>query len=67
MNVGMNATWLGSHLSMSNLYAFGRLAWEPTLDSVEILEDWTRLTFGLSRSVRRQSRRCCRGPWSASR
>lgn len=52
MNVGTNATWLGSHLSMSNLYAFGRLAWEPTLDSVDILEDWTRLTFGLSRTVR---------------
>ncbi|KAK7215630.1 hypothetical protein V2G26_003633 [Clonostachys chloroleuca] len=51
-NVGMNATWLGSHLAMSNLYAFGRLAWEPTLDSVEILEDWTRLTFGLSRGIR---------------
>jgi alpha-glucuronidase len=51
-NVGMNATWLGSHLSMSNLYAFGRLAWDPKLDSIEILEDWTRLTFGLSRGVR---------------
>lgn len=26
-NVGTNTTWLGSHLAMSNLYAFGRLAW----------------------------------------
>lgn len=26
-NVGLNATWLGSHLAMSNLYAFGKLAW----------------------------------------
>ena len=51
-NVGMNATWTGSHLSMSNLYAYGRLAWDPTLDSVAILEDWTRLTFGLDRRVR---------------
>jgi alpha-glucuronidase len=52
LNVGMNSTWLGSHLAMSNFYAFGRLAWDPTLDSVDILEDWTRLTFGLSQSVR---------------
>jgi alpha-glucuronidase len=51
-NVGMNTTWLGSNLAMSNLYAYGRLAWDPTADSVEILEDWTRLTFGLKRAVR---------------
>ncbi|KAH6893377.1 glycoside hydrolase superfamily [Thelonectria olida] len=51
-NVGMDTTWLGSHLSMSNLYAFGRLAWNPTEDPQKILEDWTRLTFGLSDSVR---------------
>ncbi|KAK2747840.1 hypothetical protein FQN55_004716 [Onygenales sp. PD_40] len=50
-NVGTNTTWLGSHLAMSNLYAYGRLAWEPTLDSQEILEDWTRLTFGFDRHV----------------
>lgn len=37
---------------MSNLYAFGRLAWDPKLESVDIIEDWTRLTFGLNRSVR---------------
>jgi alpha-glucuronidase len=28
-NVGTDDTWLGSHLAMSNLYAFGRLAWNP--------------------------------------
>jgi alpha-glucuronidase len=50
-NVGLDQNWLGSHLAMSNLYSFGRLAWDPTADSVEILEDWTRLTFGLDRLV----------------
>lgn len=45
VNVGVNDTWLGSHLSMSNLYAFGRLAWDPQGDSEAILQDWTRLTF----------------------
>lgn len=44
-NVGTNQTWLGSHLAMSNLYVFGRLAWDPTTDEVEALQDWTRLTF----------------------
>ena len=51
VNVGTNTTWLGSHLALSNLYAYGRLAWDPTLDSESILQDWTRLTFNLDRSV----------------
>ncbi|PCD27512.1 alpha-glucuronidase precursor [Fusarium graminearum] len=51
-NVGLDKTWLGSHLSMSNLYAFGRLAWNPQADPQAVLEDWTRLTFGLDNKVR---------------
>jgi alpha-glucuronidase len=51
VNVGLNQTWLGSHMAMSNLYAYGRLAWDNTLDSQEILEDWTRLTFSFDSSV----------------
>ena len=51
VNVGHNDTWLGSHLSMSNLYAYGRLAWDPTGDPQSILQDWIRLTFGLDNTV----------------
>jgi alpha-glucuronidase len=51
VNVGTNTTWLGSHLSMSNLYAYGRLAWNPADDAQAILQDWIRLTFGLDRKV----------------
>ena len=45
-NVGMDANWLGHPLAMSNLYGYGRLAWDPDLDSKTIAEEWTRLTFG---------------------
>jgi alpha-glucuronidase len=45
-NVGMDATWLGSPLAMANLYGFGRLAWDPNLSSENIIDEWTRLTFG---------------------
>src|SRR5437763_69257 len=45
-NVGMDANWLGHPLAMTNLYAFGRLAWNPNLTAKEIAEEWTRLTFG---------------------
>ncbi|KAF2967827.1 hypothetical protein GQX73_g5769 [Xylaria multiplex] len=51
VNVGQNTTWLGTHLAMSNLYAYGRIAWDPTVDEVVILQDWTRLTYGLNRKV----------------
>ncbi|KAH9824467.1 alpha glucuronidase [Teratosphaeria destructans] len=51
INVGVNSTWLGSHLSMSNLYAYGRLAWDPNADTTAILQDWIRLTFSLDDSV----------------
>jgi alpha-glucuronidase len=45
-NVGMDANWLGSPLSMANLYGFGRLAWDPSLSSKAIVDEWTRLTYG---------------------
>ncbi|KAI2631122.1 glycoside hydrolase superfamily [Xylaria nigripes] len=51
VNVGQNSTWLGTHLAMSNLYAFGRLAWDPKVDEAAVLRDWTRLTYGLNEKV----------------
>ncbi len=45
-NVGSDANWLGHHLALANLYAFGRLAWDPNLSAPQIAEEWTRLTFG---------------------
>jgi len=45
-NVGMDANWLAHPLAMANLYGFGRLAWDPSLSSSTIIDEWTRLTFG---------------------
>jgi alpha-glucuronidase len=42
--VGQNG-WLGSPLAMANLYAFGRLAWDPNLSAEQIAEEWTRQTI----------------------
>jgi alpha-glucuronidase len=49
--VGANTTWLGSHMALSNMYAYGRLAWDASLDAEEILQDWIRLTFGFDKQV----------------
>jgi alpha-glucuronidase len=45
-NVGNDANWMGNHLAVANLYAFGRLAWNPGLPPRDIAAEWTRLTFG---------------------
>jgi alpha-glucuronidase len=45
-NVGLDANWLGSPLAMANLFGFGRLAWNPNLKAENIIDEWTRLTFG---------------------
>ncbi len=45
-NVGLDENWLGNHMSQANLYAFGKLAWNPNVTARKIAEDWTSLTFG---------------------
>ena len=50
-NVGLDENWLGNHLSLANLYGFGRLAWDPDLSARRIAEEWTRLTFGSDAAV----------------
>ncbi len=42
----MNDTWELSLFSQANLYGFGRLAWNPDLSSNEIIDEWTRQTYG---------------------
>ena len=37
--------WLGSPFAMANLYAFGRLAWNPNLSPEQIVAEWTRQTI----------------------
>jgi alpha-glucuronidase len=50
-NVGKDG-WLGNPLALANLYAFGRLAWDPTLGAAAISDEWTRLTLGNDPQVR---------------
>ncbi|MBW4082222.1 alpha-glucuronidase family glycosyl hydrolase [Paenibacillus sp. S150] len=45
-NIGEDCNWTGHPLAQSNLYGFGRLAWNPRLSAEEIAREWTALTFG---------------------
>jgi alpha-glucuronidase len=44
-NVGNDEFWTGHPLAQANLYAFGRLAWDPSLTPDSILDEWASLTF----------------------
>ncbi|HKR14537.1 MAG TPA: alpha-glucuronidase family glycosyl hydrolase [Pyrinomonadaceae bacterium] len=46
-NTGSDRNWSGHHLLPANWYAFGRLAWNPSLSSREIAREWTRMTLTL--------------------
>jgi alpha-glucuronidase len=44
-NVGRDRNWTGSQFDQANWYAFGRLAWNPTLAASAIANEWVRMTF----------------------
>lgn len=44
-NVGDDRYWCGHPLAQANLYAFGRLGWDPTADPATLLDEWIGLTF----------------------
>ena len=50
-NTGTDRNWTGHHLLQANWYAFGRLAWDPRLSSVQIATEWTRMTLTHSQAA----------------
>ncbi|MBQ9232160.1 MAG: alpha-glucuronidase [Prevotella sp.] len=65
-NIGKDANWCGHHFSQANWYAFGRLAWNPSLSSEQIAKEWLEQTFTtdenfvfLMSTVMEESREAC--------
>lgn len=44
-NIGTDSNWCGHSFAQANWYAFGRLAWNPSLPSEEIADEWLKQTF----------------------
>jgi alpha-glucuronidase len=63
-NVGRDA-WLGSPLALANLYAFGRLAWDPDLDPEQIAAEWTKQTLSADPEVVRTVVKMLMQSWPA--
>ncbi|QLG29015.1 alpha-glucuronidase [Halorarum halophilum] len=43
---GEDPNWTGHYLAQANLYGYGRLAWDPDLETATITDEWVRQTFG---------------------
>jgi alpha-glucuronidase len=44
-NIGTERNWTGHLFGQANWYAFGRLAWKPSLTSASIADEWIRMTI----------------------
>ena len=44
-NIGTDTNWTGHPFGQANWYAFGRLAWNPKLNSEQIADEWLKQTF----------------------
>jgi alpha-glucuronidase len=44
-NAGNVRNWTGHPFAQANWYAFGRLAWDPYMNSSDIADEWIRMTF----------------------
>jgi alpha-glucuronidase len=44
-NTGSDRNWCGSMFACANWHAFGRLAWDPSIGSAALADEWLRATF----------------------
>ena len=44
-NIGTDLNWTGHPFAQANWYGFGRLAWDPNLNSGQIADEWIRTTY----------------------
>jgi alpha-glucuronidase len=65
-NVGADTNWTGHHFAQANWYAFGRLAWDPSLPAAAVADEWARLTWGNRTRVVRTVTAMMLGSWDAA-
>ncbi len=46
-NIGLDNNWTGNKLAQVNLYAYGRLAWDTSLSSEQIVREFIDLSFNV--------------------
>ena len=64
-NLGRGYFWTGHPFAALNLYAYGRLAWQPDTEPERMIGDWVRLTYDLEDKERESLCRLLAGTRSA--
>jgi alpha-glucuronidase len=63
--IGTDRNWSGHHFSQANWYAFGRLAWNPSLTSADIADEWIRMTWSNDLDTVNTIAKIMAGSWEA--
>jgi alpha-glucuronidase len=63
--IGADSNWSGHHFSQANWYAFGRLAWNPSLTSESIADEWIRMTWSNDPDIVNSISKIMSGSWEA--
>ena len=50
-NIGTDRNWTGHHFLQANWYGFGKLAWNPELNSKDIAKEWISLTLSRNKQA----------------
>lgn len=50
-NIGTDRNWTGHPILQSNWYVFGRLAWDHTLSSATIADEWIRMSLSKDEKI----------------
>ncbi len=62
-NIGNDENWTGHDLAQANLYGYGRLAWNPDLETDQITDEWIRMTFGNNEEIVSTIKEILSGSW----
>ncbi|QJR81332.1 alpha-glucuronidase [Alteromonas pelagimontana] len=50
-NIGTDRNWTGHIMLQSNWYVFGRMAWNPSISSATVADEWVRMTLSNDNEV----------------
>ncbi|WP_245336923.1 alpha-glucuronidase family glycosyl hydrolase [Sphingomonas sp. PvP018] len=50
-NIGRDRDWAGSTFNQANWFAFGRMAWDPTIGAQPVAREWAAMTFGTNPAI----------------
>ena len=63
--IGADRNWSGHHFTQANWFAFGRLAWDWSLSSEQIADEWIRMTWSNEPKAVNVIKKMMMGSWEA--